>query len=449
MPSIRTSPPAILLLAPLLLALPACGGASAEAETVEWRLRNGMRVTLVAAGPDAAERPGARAAVALFFPIGDVHDPEGRSGLAHTIEHLLVTAAAAEGSPARTADEWFAAHGGLANAQTGRASTLLCGVVEPSGLDAELFDWAARLRTLRVEASDLARELPRVTAELANMYGGMGALAAQNHGQNAIDPLPAAGRKGGVAAQLADLTPEEVNARLDGHYTPDRAHLVVTGAFDSDAVRTRIEVLFGGIPSREAQPLEVRTPAPSAPGTRIDLPLGPDRVRMLSVVWRAPELSDPDHPACLHLGARLLQAGRAHGVTPLFAPLDNPRVIGVSTQIAPDGSVARAQARIDAALDACLSAKGEGAVALTTSMLDRLFLLSDTPETVLVGNPYLVALSAGRKEGWGIDGDVLLERLGAVTDEDLTRVRAARFTAERGVTVVVGAGAEREREEED
>ena len=221
---------------------------TARAEEIDFTLPNGLRVSCVGSAALAESGQG-KVAVGVFFDVGEVHDPVGRSGLAHLCEHLYVTAAT-EHTPARSANDWLLSYGREANAQTTFDATMVITIVGRDRLEAELADIAARLTDLRVTDDDLARELPRLEAELTNMFGGHPNLAAPNHAQAAIDPLPEGSRKGGRIEQLRTVTVEEITARLRTAYTLDRVRLVLAGAVDPAAVRTTIERHFGGIAER-------------------------------------------------------------------------------------------------------------------------------------------------------------------------------------------------------
>jgi zinc protease len=109
-------------------------------------------------------------ALVVLFSMGGDQDPQGRSGMAHLIEHLYVTAAAGK-EKSRTADELIQRYPKGWNAQTGDRYTVVATVFPENDLQKELQDAAARMGDLRVAASDLAREKPRVLEELGNMFG--------------------------------------------------------------------------------------------------------------------------------------------------------------------------------------------------------------------------------------------------------------------------------------
>ncbi len=148
-------------------------GAGADAErapdakpaaAVKFSLDNGLTVKI---------RPiqgAGNVALLVLYKLGGDHDPEGRSGLAHLVEHLYVTAAAGA-VPARTAEAFFQRYRAGCNAQTGDRYTVFATVFPKGDLEKELAEAAARMGDLRITAADLDREKPRLLDELSNMFG--------------------------------------------------------------------------------------------------------------------------------------------------------------------------------------------------------------------------------------------------------------------------------------
>ena len=130
----------------------------------QFRLDNGLTVMI---------RPiqgAGNVALLVLYKIGGDHDPQGRSGLAHLVEHLYVTAAAGA-DPARTAEAFFQRYRAGCNAQTGDRYTVLATVFPKGDLEKELTEAAARMGDLRITAADLDREKPRLLDEVANNWG--------------------------------------------------------------------------------------------------------------------------------------------------------------------------------------------------------------------------------------------------------------------------------------
>ena len=168
-----------------------------------YKLNNGLTVIL---------RPvptADKVALVVLFGLGGEHDPIGKSGMVHLLEHLYVTAAAGE-TPARNVRQFVERYPAGWNAQTGLDFTVIAGVVEPIQIIEELTDVAARMNDLRITEADLEREVPRVVEELESMYGGTPWLAGLNHTRTQLNPIPQGGQHGGAPTHLQTITLNEL-----------------------------------------------------------------------------------------------------------------------------------------------------------------------------------------------------------------------------------------------
>ncbi len=443
-------------LLPLLALLVALNGArraaAADPNVERFELDNGLKVILrpVAGGENVA--------LLTLFDLGDVHDPPAKSGLGHLIEHVYVTAAAGT-RPATTAQAWMSRYGGQCNAQTGRDYTLIAAVFPPERLDDELTDAAARMARLEVEQADLDREIPRLKQELANMYGGMPPLAAQNLAGQAADPLPEGARKGGRLDHLATVTVQELLARHQAYYKPANATVVLVGGFDAAAAKKQITDRFGAIASGSPVP-DPRPAAPPSPGTvqRVVVPepeFGEFPDSIATVAYRAPAPDSDLYAPFLVLVANLHQQamGELRQMTRLrspiravaYMPLDLPNLVFVSATA--DGREdAEAVARLRRRVAAALPAGDAPPDALPDAPPDLTFLvqsfgsmlgLTALPERIIGANPYFLAFSLGRRDQLGIDAAALQARLEALTSDQLRRCAREVFGDDRGAAVVV------------
>ena len=133
------------------------------APLVQFVLENGLTVMI---------RPihgAGNVALLVLYKIGGDHGPRGRSGLAHLVEHVYVTAAAGA-LPAGTADAFFQRYRAGCNAQTGDRYTVVATVFPKRDLDSELSEAAARMGDLHIMANDLDREKPRLLDEISNNW---------------------------------------------------------------------------------------------------------------------------------------------------------------------------------------------------------------------------------------------------------------------------------------
>jgi len=213
----------------------------AEPGTERFQLENGLTVIL------RPIREAKTTALIVLYSVGSDHDPEGRSGLAHMVEHLYVTAAAGP-EKARTSEEFARRYPEGANGQTGNRYTVFSTVFPAKDFDRELADASARMGSLHVTAADLDGERPRLLEEVANMFGEFPTLAALNNARELARPTPRGGRNGGPPESIRAITPEEVQAYWERYYKPKNAILVLSGAMDAVAARKAISAHFAELP---------------------------------------------------------------------------------------------------------------------------------------------------------------------------------------------------------
>jgi len=418
----------------LALATPSAAGERVE----RLRLENGLTVLL---------RPVSGAtqiALVVLYGIGGDHDPKGACGLAHLIEHVYVTAAAGE-SEARTIDEFVRRYPAGWNAQTGDRYTVIATVFASGSLDEDLRDAAARMSDLRVTEADLAREKPRLLAEVTNMFGGMPALAARNLARERVRPTPLGGRRGGVPEHVNAIGIEVIRDRISQYYRPVNAMLVLAGGFDADPVRAKVRERFGGLPKGEP------VPAPQEPGAprlgkieEIAASSDPRRAAAEAcIAFVAPSPVSKEYPAFLaatpRLTARASELGDGPGRWPVvYASLDDPAVLFVTASAKADETAEKAIARLDAFVEKTLKTEPTPVDVQTAKNTFAWTLgAGDLPDLLVSQNLYGLAFSIGRTAQMGIDSKSIERALEKVSAEDLRRIAATTFSKARRAGILV------------
>ena len=421
------------LVAHLLTASPAT---SAEPETV--RLDNGLTALLRPA-------PGAnQAALVVLYSVGGDHDPKGRSGLAHLLEHVYVTAAAGK-AKSRNVEEYIKLYPRGWNAQTGDRYTVVAAVFTGKDLDRELRDAAARMGDLRPVAADLDREKPRIDAELANMFGGMPQLAAMNHARERARPTPSGGRKGGVVEHVRKVTLDELTHRWRRYYKPANALLVLAGGFDPAVARKSIETHFAKLPAGERipAPADPEKPRPGEPATVAVKPLSPRHGAEACLAFPAPAPGSDLYAPYLALVTRLqaesgkldLPAGRPPVLCPL---LDDPSTVYVAAPAKKGETSGQALERLGRFVDSAVKrAPAGGDEAAVRALFGPMLGLDEVPDAVASANPYFVAFTLGRRRQLGLEPARLRTALAKLRDEDLRRAAREVFGASRAGAVFV------------
>jgi zinc protease len=415
------------------------GGAGATSAPGELALENGLKVRI---------RPikGAQnIALLVLFNIGGDQDPEGRSGLAHLVEHLYVTAAAGD-VPSRTADAFFQQYRAGCNAQTGDRYTVVATVFPGEDLEKELAEAAARMGDLRITAAELDREKARLVEEVSNMFGRIPMLGALNNARELTRPTPRGGRKGGVPEHVRGITLDEVQNHWKRYYKPGNARLVLAGALDEAAARRAVTAQFAKLETGVGVP-KANEPGTAKAGTVREVAvqfLQSGAKPVASVAYAAPEPGSEMYAPFLVLVARLYSASAQPGAagsdrpTVYFPLLEDPAVFGVSTTMKPSESAAEAIGRLEKfvadAIAPPLRAEERGLVGQTFA----LFLgTGEIPDFALAQNPYGAALALGRREQMGIDPAKIKAAIDGVTEADVRKAAGEIFSPRRHAGAVV------------
>ena len=421
----------------VLFAVFVVSSASANAPA-PYTLDNGLTVIL---------RPvptANKVAFVVLFGLGVAHDPIGKSGMTHLLEHLYVTAAAGD-TPARDVEQFKERYPAGWNAQTGFDFTVIAGIVEPPEFTDELKDVAARMAALRITEADIEREIPRVLKELRNMYGGFPWLAGLNHTRAKLHPIPEGGQYGGAPKHLQTITHTELQHFWRTYYKPNNAILCIAGKFDVPAARESILENFSEIPPGEPPPDPLPTPPPKT-GDRHRItvkPLVKDAAPLAAIGYAPPALGSPYYPAFLivvsRLFAQLQPAFQMPKVLPVYyAPLADPTTIAVQAEHSDETGIEATLHQLDQHLHKALTAKitsQDRQQVLNT--LARVLGKVDVPSFMWHENLYGFAFIVARQYQLQVDTKTLTAALAGVTDADLQRVATRIFAPEKRITVVI------------
>jgi zinc protease len=426
----------ILLL--VFLTVTGCSAKQTSFNEEHYQLKNGLSVIL---------RPieGTRlVALITLFSIGEDHDPKGKSGMGHLIEHLYVTSAAGT-VESRNIQAFISQYPDGWNAQTGKNYTIIAAVFPKERIGSELKDAAARMSKLDIKDSDLKREIPRIENELSNMYGGIPALAAQNLASDIVAAHHQGARKGGIINQIKSIDIKDIYKRIQKFYKPKNAMLVIAGAINPEQIRKTINKAFSGIERGqevEAVPLFLKLPSIMEKNKKV-YPRFPQAQSHVSLAFRTPNPSDKLFPAFLVIVARLqsnsFKLNPPKGVFPVgFALLDRPEVVTLHLPV-PKGEKAdtvvdKLRKYVSATTSEKLKRKD---ITNTKQVFGYMLGLQEYSDRVLVNNIYGVAFSLGMRKQLGIDSQKLIEKLNSVTQDELTEAVKKYFALGNYATAVV------------
>lgn len=214
------------------------------AEAQSFELPNGLEVVVV---PD---RNAQRIAHTVWYRIGAVDDPPGKSGLAHFVEHLTF------GGTRRFSREAFTnsleAISTDEGALTAKDHTVFYQTVLPGDLPRAMQLEAERMRNVVFTERSLAAEREEVLEERRESLGHaetalLDALRTALYRGSMFD-VPVLGRP----VEMATIGLEDAWAFYQSMYAPSNAVVVVHGPVTVDMVRRLAEQYYGTLPGGAA-----------------------------------------------------------------------------------------------------------------------------------------------------------------------------------------------------
>jgi predicted Zn-dependent peptidase len=385
--------------------------------------------------------PAARSAsVAVFVPVGSRHEDDAHAGLSHLLEHLVFKGTRAHPEPGALSQQ-VEGIGGSVNASTDRELTVFSAKVPAEHTGAALHAVSELALHPLLRRRDLVAEKPVIFDEI-RMYVD----SPSDHVFTLFDELlyghhPLGREIAGTIGSVRRATHAGVVGHWRAAYRPGAMVLAVAGAIDHDEVVAAASSWHAAGPEVDGRParrppVAAPAPRPAAPGS---LRVSHRRLTQGNLCLGMPGVSrdDPDRWALDLLGAIL---GDGMG-SRLFLELRERRslVYDVSTFSAAyaDTGTFGVHAGFD-------PDDAERVVRAIIEQLDRVSAEPVRPEELDRARAYtrgrleLRMEDSGAVAGWIGSGEALLpriltvdeviERLDAVTLDDLLRV-ARRFLA--------------------
>ena len=242
------------LFAALALLMTTTVTAQAE-EVTTYMLDNGMEVVVI-------EDHRAPVVVHMvWYKVGSADEPEGTSGIAHYLEHLMFkgTDVLAPGEFSAT----VAANGGSDNAFTSYDYTAYFQRIAADRLELMMQMESNRMNNLELAETDIVTERQVVIEERnQRTENDPGALANEQFRaaqfQNHRYGVPIIGWR----HEMVDLSLQDALDFYDLYYSPNNAVLVVAGDVDPDEVRGLAETYYGVIPAESQLPERIRPEEP-------------------------------------------------------------------------------------------------------------------------------------------------------------------------------------------
>jgi zinc protease len=416
---------------------------AASSQVHEYRLDNGMKLVV---------KEDHRAPVVVsqvWYKVGSSYETEGYTGLSHVLEHMMF-----KGTKQRGPGEFsriIAENGGSENAFTSRDYTAYFQRLEKSRLPVAFELEADRMRNLRLDAAEFAKEV-KVVMEERRLRTEDSATALTFEQFNAVAFLNSPYRSPiiGWMDDLEGLHVEDLQKWYQQWYAPNNAVLVVAGDVDPVEVLKLAQRRFGVLPASEIQPTKPRREIEQL-GIRRLVVKAPAEVPYLIMGYKVPVLltaKEEWEPYALEVLAGILDGGDSARFS---RDLVRGKQIAVSAGAGYDLNDRQQSLLL---LDGS-PAKGYDMAALETALRAEITKLQNTPITneelervkaqVLADHVYqedsvfYQAMQIGTLEAVGLGWqkmDEYLPRIQAVTAEQVQAV-ARKYLIDDHLTVAV------------
>ena len=288
-----------------------------------FQLDNGMQVVVI---------PDHRTPVVthmVWYRNGSADDPEGKSGIAHFLEHLMFKGT--QNHPKGAFSNLVSELGGQENAFTSYDYTAYFQKIAKEHLGTMMAYEADRMTNLALSDEDVAPEREVVLEErrmrtdsdpAAQLSESLSATLYVNHPYG----LPIIGWQ----HEIASLDRSDALAYYRRFYRPENAILVVAGDVTETEVRRLAGTTYGAIPASGETPKRTRKVEPPIPAAR-RVELSDPKVEQPSFqrYWLAPSHvgAADDEPFALELLAQILGGGQS---SRLFRALVQEQELAVS-----------------------------------------------------------------------------------------------------------------------
>jgi zinc protease len=268
-------------LATLLVAF--CSGTYAN--PYETTLANGLQLIV------KEDRRAPSVVHMVWYDIGSIDEPEGVSGIAHMLEHMMFKGT--ENLAPGEFNRRVAAVGGRDNAFTGRDYTAYFQQIPPAHLEEMMEMEADRMANLVIRDREFLPEREVVKEERrlrtddnprARLWEQLMATAFTAHPYRR--PII------GWMHDIENYRVEDARKWHDDWYAPNNARLVIVGDVDHRDVFAMAERHFGTISRRELPERRI-TEEPEQHGMRHVELHSPAELPALTLAWKAPTLRDP------------------------------------------------------------------------------------------------------------------------------------------------------------
>ena len=341
----------------IILFLLAASSQESFAEVQEFSLENGLKVLLL------EDHKSPAVTFQVWYRVGSRNERDGKSGLAHFLEHMLF-----KGTPTTGPEQYsqiIAKNGGQANAFTTADVTVYFATMSRDKIHIQLELEADRMVNALLGEEYFEAE-KKVIQEERRLRVDDNPAAALGELAGAITYMVHPYRRPviGWMHDIENLTRQDLVDFYKLYYAPNNAFIVVTGDFTTAEILPKIKAAYGKIP-RGAETPKVHSLEPPQLGERRAILKKEAELPIITANYHAPNLKSPDNFA-LDLLTVVLAGGRSsrlhqdlvyhkrlvRGVDADYSGASiDPTVFSVTAQLLPGKDPAPVEREIDGLID--------------------------------------------------------------------------------------------------
>ncbi|MCG3135012.1 MAG: putative zinc protease [Planctomycetes bacterium] len=405
-------------------------------------LANGLKVIVL---PD---RSIPNVAMNTFWRVGSRNERTGITGVAHFFEHMMFRGGVKYG---KSFDRDMEAAGGSNNAYTSFDVTVYQNWFPKSALPLVLDMERDRMSGLRFDPADVKAELEVVYSEFRLGREDPHEVLAEQHRAASYTAHPYQWDVIGWENDIRNWKQEDLERFYDENYAPNNAVMVIVGDVDPAETFRRVEDALGAIPRKpERRPVHTQEP-PQKGERRVELVDPNAQLPMVILGWHMCATGDPEFPVFEVIEDLLLDGDASRLPRALVEEEQvclgvgggwqghqfDPSLFTVDLTLRGDRAVEQAEERA-LALIAKLAVEGPTERELErvrnknrAEILHRLAKID--------GKAHLLGETETFFGGWR-NVQQRIDRIAAVTADDVKRVVAKTFTKENRTVAVMRAG---------
>jgi predicted Zn-dependent peptidase len=236
--------------------------------------------------------------VQMLYKSGSAAEVNGKTGLAHFMEHLAFRGST--NFPNEKATELIYDSGGEWHGYTAMDQTTYFATMPREGLDLLLKIEADRMARTLIDPESIEVEKGAVITELHSYENDPASVLQDAVTRTAIQAHPYGSPMVGYVSDVKGLTANDAQAYYSSHYAPGNAVLAIVGDFKAAQARALVSADFANVPPRPVAGSDFTRELPQRGERRLRL-TGPVERRYFLFAFPAPAASSPDFPAFLVL----------------------------------------------------------------------------------------------------------------------------------------------------